>query len=629
MKILVSTLLILFATGLAARAAERILRYDTRIEVETNGDLIVTETIRVRAEGREIKRGIYRDIPRLHQSKWGLKKKKPFTVLSVHRNGEPEPYQTEDIGQGGLRIRIGQRERFLRPGEHTYEIVYRTGRQLYLEEEEDVLYWNATGTEWAFPIDAASATVVLGEEFEVTKAWAYTGAHGEEGTDYSVEVNGNEVMFHSTRGLKAKEGLTVVVRWSAGLLDAVAYENRDSLVRDHPGVVLAILLFIGAILYNLLAWFQVGVDPKKGVIIPRYDPPADFSPAAVRYLERMGFDNTCFSAGVLGLAVKGFLTIEEKGETYVLEKQSPEEPPALLRDERRLYAELLGKGEKVELRQSNHKRIGGARKALKKALSAKLEKTHFVNNLGWWLPGVVLSLLCVLVLVLAGGATDQALFMMFWLSIWTVGTSVLVSRTVSLWRSGSAAEALGLSLFSLLFVLGWVVGCVFFFSAAGPWAAVALLILGPVNFTFYHLIKAPTHLGRKVLDHIEGFKHYLSVAEADRLNLEHPPEQTPELFERFLPYALALDCQQEWTEKFDAILQAAATGPVREGPYRPTFYTGSRPWMAPTVGAAALAGSLTGALASSASAPSSSGSGGSGGGGFSGGGGGGGGGGGW
>ena len=81
-----------------------------------------------------------------------------------------------------------------------------------------------------------------------------------------------------------------------------------------------------------------------------------------------------------------------------------------------------------------------------------------------------------------------------------------------------------------------------------------------LHVLFYHLLKAPTLTGRKVMDQIEGFKMYLSVAEKDRLNLLNPPEKTPELFEKYLPYALALDVENEWSEQFAEILARAGTG---------------------------------------------------------------------
>ncbi len=153
--------------------------------------------------------------------------------------------------------------------------------------------------------------------------------------------------------------------------------------------------------------------------------------------------------------------------------------------------------------------------------------------------------------------------------------------------------------------------------------------LGAMNVLFYYLLKAPTRAGRKVMDEIEGFRLYLAVAEQDRMNMLNPPEQTPALFEKFLPFALALDVENEWSEQFSAVLAAASQPPEAGGQgYHPRWYRG-RAWSRANVAgfSAGLGAGLTQATAASASAPGSSS--GSGGGGSSGGGGGGGGGGGW
>jgi len=609
---------------LPARAAEWIDQFDSRIEVQENGDLVVTEKIRVHAEGEEIKHGIFRDIPVLQKGKWGLKSKKPFEIVSVERDGHAEPYAVEKASNGMLRIRIGRESFHLKDGYHDFTIIYRTERQLYPEKNRDVLYWNVNGTEWGFRIQKMTATVVLPEGIEISKAWGYTGKSGETGEDYTVRIDGNTAAFETTRSFDAGENLTVTVEWSPGLLAPAAYKGRG-FMKDHPGAALGLALMSAAFLYYLFAWVLVGRDPEKGTIIPLYDPPKGFSPAAVRYLSNMGFDNTCFSAGVVGLAVKGTVTIEQEGKSYTLEKNRGE-TAELLPDERRLYRELMDGISQIELKQSNHTRIGKARKALKKALATQLEKSHFMRNLKWWLPGLVLSMGSVAALLFLGGASPISLFMIIWLSIWTVGTGALVSATVGQWRSGSAASALPMALFAIPFLLAWIAGCWLFFHAAGPWAVGALVTAAAMNTVFYHLIKAPTRLGRRIMDQIDGFKQYLAVAEEDRLNLLNPPEKTPELFERFLPFALALDCEQKWAEKFDEVLKTAGTAPGEDGGYSPSFYTGSYTGMDRAMGAAALGGALTGALASSASAPSSSGGSS---GGFSGGGGGGGGGGGW
>ena len=155
-------------------------------------------------------------------------------------------------------------------------------------------------------------------------------------------------------------------------------------------------------------------------------------------------------------------------------------------------------------------------------------------------------------------------------------------------------------------------------------------MLGGLNAVFFTLLKRPTNAGRKIMDEIEGFRMYLATAEEQRLEFLHPPEKTPELFERYLPYAIALDVENAWSDKFADVLLAAANNPGEGNTrYEPRWY-GSNSW---TVSSLGDVGSDLGTVVASSARPpgSSSGSGGlsGGGGGFSGGGGGGGGGGGW
>ena len=692
-----AALVLLALAGTLALAAERIESFHSHIVVERGGELVVTETIRVRAAGVQIKRGIYRDIPRLQATKFGLKTKKPFRVLRVTRDGKKEKYRTSEIGQGGIRIRIGRRSAFLKPGFYTYEIIYRTGRQLYFEEGRDALYWNVNGTEWGFPAGKVSATVVLPEGIRGTKVWGYTGKRGAKGQDYKAELTGTGATIEATRPFRSKENLTVVLEWPPGLLEERAYEEaRVSLFRDHPLAALGLLLLAGAFVYYLVAWMKVGKDPAKGIIIPLYGPPEGLSAAAVRYIDQMGHDKKCFSAGVVGLAAKGQATIEKDGKVYVLHPKtrtpaqerellellnegevkeleafkgismrraedirearpyekvkdvlrvkgigkgalakminhmsgtgdSPGEP--LTADETGLHKKLFGAGSfgagSLRLKQSNHARIGGALEAHKRLLASQVEKVHFIRNLAWWVPGLLLSLLGGLVFLLATGPSTATLNALLFLSLTSV---YLVSKVaLSVVQRGKDWGCGGL--FLLLLFLGiWGFCFVGVTVLSSFWVGGAVLYAVVLNQVFYHLIKAPTNLGQRVRDQVEGFRRYLSVAEEERLNLENPPEKTPELFERFLPYALALGCEQQWAEKFDDVLQAAGVAPG-DSSYSPSYYSDAGSSGSLSGAMSDLGGSFTGSLSSSASAPSSGGGGGGGGG--SGGGGGGGGGGGW
>jgi hypothetical protein len=165
-----------------------------------------------------------------------------------------------------------------------------------------------------------------------------------------------------------------------------------------------------------------------------------------------------------------------------------------------------------------------------------------------------------------------------------------------------------------------------------PFPFVLVTAFAALNGIFLYLLKAPTVLGRKVMDQLDGLRLYLQTAEADRLN-SAAPEITADRFEALLPYAVALDVEKPWAHAFEAALRRAHpddADPMRS--YQPGWYGGSGgsgSWSSGNFSnvMAATVGSVSGAFA--AAVPASSGSSGFSGGGGSGGGGGGGGGGGW
>ncbi|MEC9055763.1 MAG: DUF2207 domain-containing protein, partial [Verrucomicrobiota bacterium] len=485
-----------------------------------------------------------------------------------------EKYQVGEIGWGWTRIRIGRREVRLAHGEHTYEIVYRTGRQLYFEEGRDALYWNVNGTEWDFLADRVSATVELPEGIKPTKVWGYTGKFGEEGKDYEAVLTETGATISANRVLSRKENLSVVLEWPPGLLDAQAKRNTEfSLGRDHPKVVIGGLLLGFAGLYFLLAWLGVGKDPRKGTIIPRYGPPEGLSAAAARYIREMAYDAKCFSAGVVGLGARGALQIEKKKKYWLrksgkyLERQKGKQ--AIPFDEAILRGQLFSVSASLKLHQPNHEVIGKARKAHRNALKSQINEVHVKRNVGWFLPGLLLSLGACFFL---GFGTLSAHFLLLFISI--------IPLIVFCWRlfPRSLNEAL-ISFYVIFALFAGVLLSAFKgteLAAMGTLSFSVVFLCMIMNHVFFVLIKAPTRLGRRLMDEIEGFRHYLRVGEGDRLRLYAPPEtpeKTLDLFEEFLPYALALDCEQQWSDQFDGVLRAAGIDPSGDS-YSPSFYSG-------------------------------------------------------
>jgi uncharacterized membrane protein YgcG len=629
---------------LARAQGERILDFHSDITVRPDAELLVAETIRVRAENLEIRRGIYRDFPTTYRDRLGNQVNIRFQVLDVERDGAPEPYHTENL-RNGVRVYIGSPDVFVSTGVHTYVLRYQVNRELGFFEDHDELYWNVTGNGWVFPIDHAGAVVILpdGIPAEDIHVEAYTGPQGAKGQDYRAEVNANgQAVFSTTAPLNSYEGLTIVVAFPKGYVTPPSAEQRTRwLLQDNLALLIGLAGLVVLLGYFITVWAFVGRDLPRGTIIPLFAPPAGMSPAAVRYVWRMGYDVKALSAALINTAIKGYLTITQGegflssvvGAKYTIQRtgKAPvtgKAPDALSSEEARLLAVLLPHGsDSLELSNTNHSIFQQAITAVKTDLKAH---AHFITNTHFFVPGVLLSLL-VLALTFygysTGYVTEEAigglLFTGVPLFIFIIAGSSFIARI----RYGSAAQRL-FSILGLLFLFLFcsVFFVVAFFFLRPPYALllVAVAVIG-IDTLFYHLLKAPTMHGRNLLDAIEGFRMYLTVAEEDRLNAMHPPERTPELFERFLPYALALDAEQAWAERFTDVLRRAE---IDHQPYRPAWYAGSA-WSVsqPATFADAMGSSLSGAISSSSTAPGSSS--GSGGGGSSGGGGGGGGGGGW
>ena len=627
-------LLVLCAAGLPLQADERILSFDSDIVVLESGALDVTETIRVRAERREIRRGIFRDIPTDFRDRYGHRFHARLELLSVMRDGQFEDSHTE-AQSNGIRIYIGHKDRLLKPVDYEYRIRYRMTRQLGFFEDHDELYWNVTGTGWIFPIDQATATVTLpGIPANAIHTEAYTGAQGAKGQDYvsRIDVMGRAV-FETSRILPANQGLTIVVTWPKGyVVEPTTMDHIGYLLKDNRSLLIGLAGVAVLLIYYLLIWHRLGRDPEAGVIIPLYTPPKGYSPASMRYVERMGYDHKCFASAIINLAVKGYLKIDdEKGDDWLIQKTGNE--VEMQPGESALVKRLFASEDYIILKQENHSRISRAIKAQKRSLRRNYEARYFTTNSLFLVPGILISIGLLLASFLAltlerPNALEIGGFMSVWLSGWSIGSLALLYATFKAWRQALKGTGYGhaflLTFFSLPFFGAWLFGAGVLIEATGMGFIFILVLTIAINILFYQWLKAPTLAGRRLLDKVEGFRQYMEVAEADEIVGKTKLDDLT-LFERYLPYALALDVEQAWAERFaNAMKKMERDGKA----YQPGWYHG-RGWShsSPSAFASSLGTGLSSAIASSAQAPGSSS--GSGGGGFSGGGGGGGGGGGW
>ena len=585
--------LLLGLAGMAqARAQERILSYDSVIEVRADGSLDITEDIRVRAEGSNIRRGIYRDFPTRYQDRLGNRVMVGFEVLGVQRDDRPEPWFTERHGNG-VRVNTGNDDFLQVPADYTYTLHYRTTRQLGFFDDHDELYFNAIGTGWDFAIERASVEVRLPQPVPVAKmeAQGYTGDYGSTARAFDTALPAPGVArWTLTQPLRAGEGMTVVLSFPKGIVVAPTRPQRIWwLLKDNSAALIALAGLAALLFFCVVRWRQVGRDPPPGVVVVRYEPPREgspgegmpgasssddgspdaYSPAELRFVRRMGYDNRCFSSELLAGAVDGQLRIHRDkqllSDTWRLERLAGAEPPAGA-GQRLLLEKLFADGPELELTSKSAAPLRDALARHAALLEKRFNPRLFTRHAG----SIALAILIVALTALL-----------------TVGVGMI-------WLESGG----------LLLVV-----------------PIALAMLA-IAIAFGVLVKAPTAEGRRLLDAIEGFRRYLGVAERDELGALQGPGAPPPLdaarYERLLPYAVALDVEEAWTKKFTFAVGAAAAAATTAAI---GWYQGGR---VDSLGSLsqAIGGSLASQIASSATPPGSASGGG--GGGFSGGGGGGG-----
>lgn len=618
------------------QAAEEILSYHSDIIVQKDGALDITETIRVKAEGRSIRRGIFRDFPTRYEDRHGNAISVGFDVLSVSRNGAPERFSVEDF-INGKRVRIGRADSILAKDIHTYVIRYKTTWQISHFEGVDELYFNAIGTGWQFPILEGSARVQLPEGAEISRQTAYTGAQGAQGSSYGAKrESANSVLFETTDVLPPRSGLTIVVEWPAGfVVRPTAGERAARFLELNAWIFTGVIGAIIVVLYWFGAWRVVGRDFKRGTIIARYAPPegpdGKLSPGLCRFIAKKGVDTTGFSAAIISMASKGFLSMKESGNTLTLVREM-EDDSVLSAGEQSIAARFFYYvGDQFHIEGKYNENLAKALQAFGDVLS-KDEGRYFDLNIAPTAVGFSLWLSSVLIMVMTAG---NALFGLIGLlalgglAYWAIVAFQAPKFHES--RGVVTAAAVALPIFVAF-------GAAWFWALPSGILLFALSAVGSlvVSLVFMPLMGRHTLYGRGLLDEIEGFKLYLGVAEKDRLNFHNPPERTPELFEAYLPYAIALGVENDWGRQFESVLAEAAHA-RGDKTYQPVWYSGTgRGWhfssggrFSSTAFAGAISSTVTSSIASASTPPASSGNSGFSGGGFSGGGGGGGGGGGW
>ncbi|MBX5168203.1 MULTISPECIES: DUF2207 domain-containing protein [unclassified Rhizobium] len=570
----------------AAFAAEVIDSFASDIVLEKSGAMTVTETITVDAEGNQINHGIFRDFPLYFTDAAERRRSVDFNMVSVQRDGADEPWHTESIS-GGIRIYAGSADVRVTPGRHRYVFTYRTNRQIRYFDDHAELYWNVTGNGWIFPIRSATATVTLPPGVTATDTVFFTGPQGGTGKNASVDETGAGLVFATTAPLDANEGLTFAIRMPKGSIDPPSADMESTWwLKDNRNYFIGFGGLILVFAYYTWSWLKVGRDPARGVVVPRWDAPDGISPALVNYIDNKGFSGegwTALSATALNLAVRGYVKLEDLKNSIVIQGTGK----ALGKEKFQAgEIELLkvagGAGSTLAIDKANGERVKSVGQAFRSAIEKEHRGKYYNSNLGYTAGGIALSAAALVALFVFGSLEPETIALMLiptaiavFVAVFAAALVRSLHRGTSLFGKIIAIIATAVGVFVGISILAVVVmalasSLVELHETPMLFAVGGIVLL---NILYFFIMSAPTPLGAKMMDGIDGLRQYLTLAEKDRMNTAGAPQMSPRHFETLLPYAVALGVEKPWSRTFETWLAAAAAGAAAA--YAPAWYSGN------------------------------------------------------
>ena len=229
--------------------------------------------------------------------------------------------------QNGVRIRIGDPNRLVPPGIHTYTIRYLTWWQVSFGPDEDGLDWNVAGNGWNWPIDRAELRLHGLDGLVWNNVDVFTGPQGSRAGDARIIARVPGFLDVVTTGpLSLHEGLTVAASFPKGVLQQPSQlQVAVHWAGDNLAVFPSLLGVVWIAFY--VSWlFLYGAARPPAVIVPQFAPPSGFSPAMVGYLENKRLSHRDFSAGIVDLAAARHLKLIHGEGTYRLVRQECGQP---------------------------------------------------------------------------------------------------------------------------------------------------------------------------------------------------------------------------------------------------------------------------------------------------------------
>lgn len=518
------SLIFIFALPVRADEGWVINNFQSNIDILQSGKIEVLETIDVDF-GSLQKHGIYRDVPNYYYFDNNASSYADIEVESITQNGSPANYKKYQQGNY-LRLQIGDAN-ITHTGKLEYQIKYLATGVLRSFKDHDELYWDATGNGWPVPIAKVSASVTLPQN-GITGALCFEGQlkSGEKCT-FQI-LSKTNTTFQSLRQLNSSEGMTIVLGYTKDMVPILtvtppsvppSYSSSSTPTYPPNGLIFLITSVLG-IGFIIWLWRRNGQEVHEGheAIVVEYSPPQNLRPAEIGTLIDERADTLDVSATIVDLAVRGYLTIEEKdkkwvfGSTdYIFTKLKKDES-GLLDFDKHLLTRIFADGEIIKLSELEKKFYDDLVEVKNKLYQDMTDRKFFLTN---------------------------------------------PEKVKQKYR------AIG----GILLVIGIFPSIGGFFEPSGIINAVgvAIVITGFLLVIFAGTFPRRTPLGYQVYRQILGFKLFMDKVETYKQRFM----EKENLFNELLPYAIVFGI----TEKF-----AQAFKDLGITPPKPSWYISSRPF---------------------------------------------------
>ncbi|MBX4198570.1 DUF2207 domain-containing protein [Candidatus Parcubacteria bacterium] len=450
----------------------------------------------------------------------------------------------------------------------TWIVSYKIHGGISFLKDHDELYWNLF-QDYSVPIGVVSARVTIPEHSYDT-SHLQTSVYTKPDHLAAKNIFDSRTFTYEAENVPPEGIITIAAGWPKDIVSEAAYWK--DFLKTYIPIIIAIFIVISSVVTGILYWYFTEKHNKgRGTIVPEYDPPQNLRPAMAEALVKEGISNKAWPATIVDLAVRGYIKIIEEepnwankiaqlfmipSKDYIIEQiKDPSSDPHLEEYEKTFLGILGPRFSTREMKNSGKSKKREMYKAMQE-LKKELYKETELDTKAYTVPLSHAKYISYGIV---------ALIIIFWIS------------------SSLHVIALGISVFSI--------GLLMLFMKFNPRLSAE---------------------GAIMREQWLGFKLYLETAERYRMQ-----NLTPEIFEKYLPYAMIFGIEKKWAQAFESIHMAPPTWYAGAAYYHTSVGAGTTSGFSPSVFSSSFATSL-------ASAFSSAGGGASGGGGSAGGGGGGG-----